>query len=218
VAPHQHDGAQAGSTFLDPTNPTATDSNPGQTWVGAGSASTVADSTGGSALGAGAKAANLDSTALGQAAIADGFHSTVVGQGSDTGADYQTLLGSGLTGGSTGDVLISADDEAGVPSKVGSTSVSLRGLFSTATATRLGIAMATPATPAGVTYPLSLRGDVATPGNAHLDGKARLGGTPAAVLALLGGLGASQMPAPAASGIPALDSLVQALKAYGLYS
>lgn len=218
VAPHQHDGTQSGSTYLDPTNATAADTTPGQTWVGAGSASTAADSTGGSALGAGAQATNVESTALGEAAIAVGSHSTVVGQGSDAAADYQTILGSGLTGGSAGTVLISADDESGVPSGIGPTALSLRGLFSTATATRIGIALATPATPTGVTYPFSLRGDVAIPGNAHLDGNARLGSTPASVLALLGALGGSQTAAPGASGIPALDSLVQALKAYGLYS
>lgn len=213
IAPHNHDGAMAGSTVLDPGSPSA-DDEINQTWVGYNTDTTAGDTTGASTLGANAKGTGAAALAIGLGASA-GAHAVAAGEGSTAGTSGVSLGGAVVESG-TGTVAFPALVSVGSYSKVTSNQVSLRQVQSDAASTKIGTTLAVPATPAGVTYPLWLLADAIVVGSFRAAGDVVVGGSATDLVGCYGSAGTAQPSVTGTGATGALDSLLTALAAYGL--
>jgi hypothetical protein len=200
VPVHDHDGAAAGSTVLDPsTHPD--DDDPNQTLVGYGTVTaTAADQSGSTAFGAGSTSAASGTTALGRAA---------------TAVDEVTL-GAGSPGVSGTDVTLAALYDGTNPSKVTNAAVTLRSVLADATSTTILGGLPVPGLPAGVTTPFWLAGDVVVFGSLQAPGEVRLGQASTDLVGFYGDPGATQVDIAGSGATGVLASLLAALEAYGL--
>jgi hypothetical protein len=217
VAPHNHDGAMAGSTRLD-LGDGAADTSIDQTWVGDAAGGSATDASNSSAVGADADPSAKQVTLLGQGTLATtvgvpGDRSVAVGRAAFAAAD-SVSVGSASGQSVLATTSLPLNSSVVLDVYVNPTSVGLRNAFTSATASEIGNAIAKPAVPGGVTNPLWLRGDASIPGRLLSSANAQLGGA-ANILACFGQAGATKATIPTgATG--ALASLLTALRAYGL--
>lgn len=213
VTAHQHDGTQAGSTILNADTADA-DAAANQTWLG---------------TGAGDSLAGALNTALGSASLPRGSQTTLLGADAasfDSGSSKGLAVGAGVLAASEQVALGSSVAVARAvslpvldydqqPHAYSTTlDTALLGLAASATGATVGFGD-TPATPAGVTQPFWLQGDVLVAGTLRTSG-ATVIGSPISQVGFFASAGVT-FPAAITGASGALASLLAVLTSYGLF-
>ena len=212
IAPHNHSGAQSGSTVL--TDGSQTDASPDQTWLGyqAGQDATGSDTTviGGSEPG-------IQTVTLGTNSISvNARRSVLLGGDSISVSQGSVLLGDNLSAASGTEVMVEEDSVGQQSFALTAYTTTLRPAFALTAATMSFGSSLSASVPNGVAAPIMFQHtQVLVPGTLRTMGRSQMAG-PGGVLSFFGAAGTTKQTIDPTSATDALGSLLNALRSYNL--